>query len=116
MNEILDPIVLEPAGFTPEQGWAECEQYVKQCGGVTNKDGEVNWRAAFGADPGCCSCPACHVTYWAWGARVRCVRCAFEFPTDWWPMYSYGVSAATAKMRGAKIHIENHNGLRVLHE
>jgi hypothetical protein len=94
MSEILDPIILDPLGFTSEQGWKECRDYVDQCGGLTYSDGEPNWRAAFGADPGCCSCPACHVMYWAWGSRIQCVRCSFQFPTDWWPMYSYGVNAA----------------------
>ena len=90
------PIILEPAGMTAQAGWAECRSFVDQCGGVTYPDGEVNWRAAFGADPGVCSCPACHQMYWAWGTKQRCVVCGFEYPTDWWPMYSYGVG--TAKM------------------
>jgi hypothetical protein len=54
--------------------------------------------------------------YWSWGTRVRCVKCGFEFLTDWWPMYSYGVSAATGEPRGAKVHIGNNQNLRNLHE
>jgi hypothetical protein len=114
--EILEPIILEPAGLTPEQGWAECCDYVAKCGGLTDASGELNLRAAFGADPGVCSCPKCHVSYWAWGTRLQCVRCGFTFPTDWWPMYSYGVSTATARARGAKVHIGNTPGLLALHE
>ena len=118
MTDILDPIILEPAGLTPEAGWAECKDYVDKCGGLQHDDGEVNWRAAFGADPGLSSCPACHQPYWAWGTKLKCIlnTCGFEFPTDWWPMYSYGVHAAMAKGRGAKVDIENHPGLRELHE
>ncbi len=97
MTDILDPIILEPAGFTSEAGWAEARAYVEACGGMTHRDGSPNMRAAFGADPGICSCPACHQRYWAWGTRQRCVRCGFEYPTDWWPMYSYGVSCAAMR-------------------
>lgn len=77
----MDPIVIDPPDFD-------------KCGGLQDERGEVNWRAAFGADPGCCSCPRCGEHYWAWGRRQRCAKCAFEYPTDWWPMYSYGTSAA----------------------
>lgn len=80
----MNPIVIDPHGFD-------------QAGGLAHEDGEPNWRAAFGADPGCCSCPACGETYWALGRRQRCVKCAFEYPTDWWPMYSWGSQAAGRK-------------------
>lgn len=116
MDDLMEPIILEPAGLTSEQGWDECNRYVEQCGGLTYEDGEVNWRAAFGADPGICSCPACRQKYWAWGTKQRCRQCGFEYPTNWWPMYSYGVSDATAETRGAKVHIGNSTALSVLHE
>jgi hypothetical protein len=111
----MEPIIVEPAGFTPEQGWDECHSYVEKCGGLMDGDG-VNWRAAFGADPGICSCPACHQKYWAWGTVQQCVTCGFKYPTNWWPMYSYGVSAATAVDRGAKVHIWVSEALRALHD
>jgi hypothetical protein len=89
-----DPIVIDPPNFDQRAAWNECSEFVEKCGGLQHDDGEVNWRAAFGADPGCCSCPACGETYWAWGRVQRCVKCAFEYPTDWWPMYSWGTQAA----------------------
>lgn len=116
MTDLLDPIVIEPAEFSTAAAWAECAKYVDDCGGLTHEDGEPNWMAAFGADPGVCSCPACHQKYWAWGTRQRCVTCGCEYPTDWWPMYSYGVSAATAAARGAQVHIGNNANLRAYHE
>jgi hypothetical protein len=91
---IKDPIIIDPSGETAEQGWDACHKYVEQCGGLAYDDGEPNWRAAFGADPGCCSCPNCKQMFWAFGRVIRCTECGFEFPTDWWPMYSYGVSDA----------------------
>ena len=90
----LDPIVIDPPGFNPKDGWAECSEYVEKCGGLTDDDGEVNWRAAFGADPGICSCPNCHQAFWAWGRKVECTECHFQFPTNWWPEYSYGCQDA----------------------
>jgi hypothetical protein len=116
MSDLWEPIILEPHDLTPEQGWDECKSYVEKCGGLTHRGGDVNWRAAFGADPGICSCPVCQQQYWAWGTKQRCRQCGFEYPTDWWPMYSYGVNAATAKDRGAKVHIEVSQALRELHE
>ncbi len=89
---MLDPIVIDPPGFDAKAAWTECSEYVEQCGGLTHEDGEVNWRAAFGADPGCNTCPACREYYWSWGRCQRCAKCGFEFPVDWWPKYSEGVS------------------------
>jgi hypothetical protein len=90
-----DPKVIDPPGFDPKAGWQECREYVDKCGGLAHEDGEVNWRAAAGADPGVCSCPNCGEMYWSWGRIVECLDCAFQFPTDWWAMYSWGVQAAT---------------------
>lgn len=90
----MNPIVIDPPCFDQNAGWKECNEYVDKCGGLTHEDGEVNWRAASGADPGCCSCPACGEMYWAWGRIQQCVKCSFQYPTDWWPMYSWGSQAA----------------------
>lgn len=89
-----NPIVIEPEGFTQDAAWGECREYVDKCGGLTHEGGEINWRAAAGADPGICSCPACGEMFWCWGSKQRCAVCGFEYPTDWWPMYSWGVQAA----------------------
>lgn len=85
-----DPIVIDPPGFDQKAAWGECHDYVEKCGGLADDEGNPNWRAAFGADPGCCSCPACGEYYWAWGRKQRCVKCSFEYETDWWPRYSEG--------------------------
>lgn len=92
-----DPIVIDPPGFDPRAGWQECSEYVEKCGGLTHEDGSPNWRAAFGADPGCCTCPNCGEYYWCWGKVIECLDCQFRFPTDWWAAYSWGVQAAKAK-------------------
>jgi hypothetical protein len=91
-KSVKDPVVIDPEGFDVSEAWRRCQEYVKGCGGLYHEDGEPNWRAAFGADPGVSSCPNCGQYYWAFGKRIRCSECAFEFPPDWWPMYSYGVS------------------------
>lgn len=85
-----DTIVIDPPGFSQRGAWQECSEYVEECGGLANDEGEVNWRAAFGADPGCCSCPSCGTYYWAWGRVQKCVDCGFEYQTDWWPAYVDG--------------------------
>ena len=92
-----DPDVIDPPAFDQEAAWKECRGYVDQCGGLSHEDGSPNWRAAFGADPGVCSCPACGAMYWAWGRRQRCKACKFEYETDWWPMYSYGARDGLGK-------------------
>ena len=110
-NGPFDPVVIDPPGVSVPEEWNKCAEFVEQCGGVTAPDGEVNWRAAFGADPGVCTCPACGVYYWSFGNRQRCAKCGFEFPVDWWSMYSWGVSAT----RQAKL-FETHPGLANLHQ
>ncbi len=91
MSDIKDPIIIDPPGLTPKQVWDECKSYVESVGGMVHEDGEVNLRAAAGADPGCCSCPNCGQYFWNCGRIIECTECQFQFPTDWWPMYSYGV-------------------------
>ena len=88
-----DPIVIDPPEFNDQAAWKECRDEVDRCGGMTYEDGNPNWRAAFSADPGVCSCPCCGAMYWAWGRVQECRACHFRYPTDWWPMYSYGASA-----------------------
>jgi hypothetical protein len=90
---MMNPIVIDPPGFDQKAGWQECSDYVDKCGGLAYEDGEPNWRAAFGADPGVCSCPACGEMYWCWGRVQRCAVCQFEYPTDAWPAYSEGCDA-----------------------
>lgn len=89
-----NPKVIDPPGFDCEAAWRGCQEEVDRCGGMAHEDGSPNWRAAFSADPGCCSCPACNEYYWSWGRIVECLGCGFQFPTDWWPMYSWGVQHA----------------------
>lgn len=106
-----DPIVIDPPGFDANEAWQECSDYVDQCGGLEHENGEPNWRAAFGADPGVCSCPSCHETYWMWGRVQRCVDCGFEYPVDAWAMFSWGVQAAWNFER-----YQNHPRILALHE
>lgn len=98
---VFEPIVIDPPGFDIDGAWKECRDFVDECGGLQDEAGKPNWRAAFGADPGVCACPACHRYYWLWGRRHRCSKCGFEYPTDWWPMYSWGVAEATRQQRMA---------------
>lgn len=90
-SSIKDPIIIDPPGLTPEDVWKQCRAYVESCGGLAYEDGEPNIRAAAGADPGCCTCPNCHQYFWSCGRVIQCTECDFQFPSDWWPMYSYGV-------------------------
>lgn len=93
-KSIKDPIIIDPPGQTAEQVWNDCAAWVEQCGGIAYPDGEANMMAAAGADPGCCTCPNCGQYFWSCGRRIECTECSFQFPTDWWPMYSYGVQDA----------------------
>lgn len=94
----MDPIVVDPPDFNADAAWDECKQWVDDHGGLSN-DNPRQMAAACGADPGCCACPACEAYYWMLGRRQRCRECGFEYPTDWWPMYSYGVSAGLSHLR-----------------
>jgi hypothetical protein len=82
-----DPIVIDPPGFDVAAAWEGCREAREN---VVDEDGEVNWGNAFGADPGCVSCPACRRYHWAWGGRQRCTACAFEYPTSWRSLLSDG--------------------------
>ena len=92
MSKFLgDPIVVLPEGFDILDAWQGCTDYVDRMHAAGREIA-----ASFGADPGICSCPVCDSSYWAWGLRQRCKQCQFEYPTDWWSMYAWGVSATKA--------------------
>lgn len=55
--------------LTREESWGGCAEASKH---VQSKDGSVNWRAAFYADPGLKKCPACDRYLWNEGARMEC--------------------------------------------
>lgn len=84
---ILDPIVIDPPNFDADAQW---EEHKKAIDNITDEHGNLNHRAIHFADPGVVSCPSCHEHFWNLGLRQRCSKCSFEFPTDWWPMYSWG--------------------------
>ena len=92
MSKFLgDPIVTIPADFNILDAWRGCQTYVTKMRAAGRETA-----ASFGADPGICSCPVCGASYWAWGLRQKCKQCEFEYPTDWWTMYAWGVAFATA--------------------
>lgn len=103
-----DPIIIDPPGFNPADGWKQCQEDVERAGGLDDIDGYPNWLAAFAADPGCCTCPNCKAYYWAWGRVIQCLDCGFQFSTDWWPMYSWGVQAAKER-RADRLHEKRMN-------
>lgn len=84
-----DPIVIDPPDFDLKAAWGECRDYSDRMNAAGRPVAALH-----GADPGVCSCPACHAMYWRWGSRQRCKECEFEYPTNAWSMYSYGVQAA----------------------
>jgi hypothetical protein len=100
---LRDPIVLVPENFDQAKAWEPCNEAAKH---LQHADGEVNWAAAFSADPGVCSCPCCGATYWAWGERQRCVDCGWEYPTDWWCMYAWGCHATDRPVGLSRLHAE----------
>lgn len=85
-------IVIDPPDFDERAAWQECRDWVDHHGPDT-------MAAAFGADPGICSCPSCNEMYWAFGRAQRCVVCGFEYPTDAWAMFSWGTQARWSKER-----------------
>ncbi len=94
---IRTPIIIDPPDCDQEQAWQQCQKEAEQ---VYRPDGEVNWRAAFGADPGACSCPMCSQSHWNLGLIHRCTECGFEYPTNWWWMLSWGVAYAQGSRSG----------------
>lgn len=49
---------------------------------VVNEDGNVNWYAAMGADPGCTKCPECGEFYWNMAKLVECLDCGTVWDTE----------------------------------
>ena len=48
---------------------------------VVGSDGNINWGAAFFADPGVTICPRCSTHFWAEGIRLECTECGAKFNT-----------------------------------
>lgn len=46
---------------------------------VVNDAGEVNWRAAFFADPGVKKCPGCGEFFWDEASVMECTSCKTQF-------------------------------------
>ena len=104
--DIRDPIITDPPDDTAQSGWQECGTWVATHG-MLNEDGAPNMLAAAGADPGCTTCPNCAAQYWAFGRRQRCRDCGFEYPTNWWPMYAYGVRDGRAAIRPNPVRMKS---------
>ena len=66
------PIILQGEAFD----WNKGKKCMDAAVGIT---GEVNWYAAFGADPGCIKCPGCQTFLWKEGKRVECPDCHTVF-------------------------------------
>ena len=66
------PIILEGKGFDWDKGQKASEH-------VMDDEGNVNWYAAFSADPGVMKCPKCGVYLWNEGTKVRCPDCGHEW-------------------------------------
>lgn len=79
---IDNAIILEGQRFDWDYARKECDQLL---------EAGREFAAASCADPGVCSCPRCHRSYWAEGIRQRCPACLAEYETSWWSMLSWGV-------------------------
>lgn len=62
------PIIIEGEPFDWEEGG-------KNMLNVVDAAGEVNWQAAFSADPGVMQCPRCREYLWKEGTKVQCPNC-----------------------------------------
>lgn len=60
-------------------GELDPEPYLEAAKHVVREDGTVNWRAAFYADPGCCSCPYCDEIYFILAEVMECGKCQGHF-------------------------------------
>jgi hypothetical protein len=107
-NFLGDPDVIDPPGFDVAKAWKGCQD---DRDAMLRVGREI--AAAHFADPGCCTCPMCGAGYWAWGRRQRCKACQFEYETDWWSMYSYGVGKAHMQKQKGALAMK---GLQDLHE
>lgn len=68
-NRSRGPILRPTVISGPPFDWGEA---AKASESVIDDDGEVNWRAAFNADPGVSKCPKCSTMHWWEGDRIRC--------------------------------------------
>lgn len=106
-----EPNVIDPPGFDVAAAWRGCQEDSDRLHAAGRPIA-----AAAGADPGICSCPACDRMHWAWGRRQRCTGCGFEYPVDWWAMYSWGCQAATRPdVRGRYPALERLHAERLAH-
>ena len=79
----IDPKVIEPAGY-------DMKKAAKTCG----------------IHMGIFGCPICDQNFNDYGGMhvVECVKCNFQFPVDWWPVYAAGVhDGRTIKASGADL-------------
>lgn len=97
-----NPKVIDPPNFDVDRAWKGHCKDVDDAGGLVSDDGEVNWGAAFAADPGLCGCPRCHRSYWAFGKVQQC-ECGFVFPVHWWSDYSSGVNDGRTKAKSGLV-------------
>lgn len=74
MSNLRTPIIIEGRGFD----WDDGKKWASQ---VQDSDGEINWKAAFFADPGVAQCPYCSVYYWNEGEFVQCLDCGERWHT-----------------------------------
>jgi Zn finger protein HypA/HybF involved in hydrogenase expression len=66
------PIILEGNPFNWDEG-------KKSMMNAVDKHGEINWLAAFNADPGVIKCPKCQEWLWREGKKVQCPECQEVF-------------------------------------
>lgn len=83
MSDDMQAIIIEGEPFP----WKKLHDEID----ATNMWEKSPHRAAAMSDPGICSCPRCHKDYWAEGIRQECPACHAQYPTNWWPMLSWGV-------------------------
>ena len=62
---ILSAVLLDGERFDWQEG-------AKAAAACVREDGEVDWRAAYSADPGVTRCPKCGTYHWREGTRRRC--------------------------------------------
>lgn len=77
-------------------------------------DGNVNWKAAFYADPGVLSCPFCDESMWREGIVVKCPTCQQQFNTNWRDVArkATGKDPVVARIRNKT----NENLVKILHD
>lgn len=89
----IDPKVIEPAGYSLKAAAKRCGMHM-----------------------GVIGCPICDQNFNNYGGMivVECVKCNFQFPEDWWTVYSSGVNdgrrinAGGAELSGGmKVRMDN---------